>query len=113
MRDLLAKRPFRRQLLRLPRRGARAAVRGLRRRAAAPRRRALPALRARLARRRGLRPLPARSRPRYDATIAALAYDFPADALVHALKFRGELALAPLLASLLSASMRELRAWTA
>jgi ComF family protein len=39
--------------------------------------------------------------PEYDATIAVLAYDFPADALVHALKFRGELALAPLLAKLL------------
>jgi ComF family protein len=39
--------------------------------------------------------------PRYDATVAALAYGFPADALVHALKFRGELALAPLLAGLL------------
>src|SRR3954467_7311990 len=39
--------------------------------------------------------------PAYDATIAALVYDFPADTLVHALKFRGELALAPLLASLL------------
>jgi ComF family protein len=40
--------------------------------------------------------------PRYDATVAALAYEFPADTLVHALKFRGELALAPLLGSLLS-----------
>ena len=40
--------------------------------------------------------------PRYDATVAALAYRFPADALVHALKFRGELALAPLLAALLA-----------
>ena len=39
--------------------------------------------------------------PAYDATRAALAYDFPADTLVHALKFRSELALAPLLASLL------------
>jgi len=39
--------------------------------------------------------------PSYDATIAALAYDFPADTLVHALKFRGELALAPLLGVLL------------
>ena len=39
--------------------------------------------------------------PDYDATIAALAYEFPADALVHALKFRGELSLAPLLAALL------------
>jgi len=43
--------------------------------------------------------------PAYDATIAALVYDFPADTLVHALKFRGELALAPLLGSLLSASI--------
>ena len=39
--------------------------------------------------------------PHYDATFAALAYAFPADALVHALKFRGELALAPLLGKLL------------
>jgi ComF family protein len=39
--------------------------------------------------------------PRYDATVAALAYAFPADTLVHALKFRGELALAPLLAGML------------
>ena len=31
--------------------------------------------------------------PHYDATVAVLAYEFPADALVHALKFRGELAL--------------------
>lgn len=40
--------------------------------------------------------------PHYDATVAVLAYDFPADALVHALKFRGELALAPFLGKLLS-----------
>jgi ComF family protein len=39
--------------------------------------------------------------PHFDATHAALAYAFPADALVHALKFRGELALAPLLGKLL------------
>jgi len=39
--------------------------------------------------------------PHYDATIAALAYAFPADALVHALKFRGELALAEYLAGIL------------
>jgi ComF family protein len=38
------------------------------------------------------------SPPAYDATVAGLAYAFPADVLVHALKFRGELALAPLLA---------------
>jgi ComF family protein len=39
--------------------------------------------------------------PQYDATVAALAYEFPADALVHSLKFRGELALAGLLADML------------
>ena len=39
--------------------------------------------------------------PGYDATLAVLAYDFPADALVHALKFRGELALAPFLGKML------------
>lgn len=44
--------------------------------------------------------------PAYDATHAALAYDFPADTLVHALKFRGELALAPLLAGLLADKLR-------
>jgi len=38
--------------------------------------------------------------PRYDATVAALAYRFPADTLVHALKFRSQLALAPLLGDL-------------
>jgi len=40
--------------------------------------------------------------PQYDATVAALAYEFPADVLVQALKFRGELALAPYLGDLLS-----------
>jgi ComF family protein len=44
--------------------------------------------------------------PAYDATIAVLAYDFPADALVHALKFRGELALAPFLGKLLSKAIQ-------
>ena len=39
--------------------------------------------------------------PHFDGTIAALAYGFPADVLVHALKFRGELAVAELLAQLL------------
>jgi ComF family protein len=43
--------------------------------------------------------------PAYDATTAALVYDFPADALVHALKFRGELALAPFLGKMLSAKV--------
>ncbi len=41
--------------------------------------------------------------PAYDATVAALAYEFPADVLVQALKFRAELALAPLLGALLAA----------
>ena len=39
--------------------------------------------------------------PAYDTTQAALAYAFPADALVQALKFRGELALAPFLGNLI------------
>lgn len=39
--------------------------------------------------------------PAYDGTIAALAYEFPADVLVQSLKFRSELSLAPLLAGLL------------
>jgi ComF family protein len=43
--------------------------------------------------------------PAYDATVAALAYAFPADVLVQALKFRGELALAPLLGMLLAARL--------
>ena len=41
-------------------------------------------------------------RPHYDGTCAALAYEFPGDALVHALKFRGELALAGVLGELLA-----------
>src|SRR4051794_25468852 len=44
--------------------------------------------------------------PRYDATAAALSYDFPADALIHALKFRGELSLAAFLANFLLAAIR-------
>ena len=40
--------------------------------------------------------------PRFDATVAALEYRFPADVLVQALKFRGELAIAALLARLLA-----------
>lgn len=39
--------------------------------------------------------------PAFDATVAPLAYAFPADVLIHALKFRGELALARLLGALL------------
>jgi ComF family protein len=45
--------------------------------------------------------------PHYDATVAALAYEFPADALVHALKFRGELALAPLLGGFLAPKIQD------
>lgn len=45
--------------------------------------------------------------PPYDATVAALAYQFPADTLIHALKFRGELALAPFLGSLLAQKIRD------
>lgn len=47
--------------------------------------------------------------PAYDATHAALAYEFPADALIQALKFRGELALAPLLAALLAERLESAR----
>ena len=43
--------------------------------------------------------------PAYDGTVAALAYAFPADVLVQALKFRSELALAPLLGELLAARL--------
>ncbi|HSA88651.1 MAG TPA: ComF family protein [Burkholderiales bacterium] len=46
--------------------------------------------------------------PHYDATVAALAYEFPADALVHALKFRGELALAGVLGALLCEKISDL-----
>ena len=43
--------------------------------------------------------------PQFDATVAALWYRFPADTLVQALKFRGELALAPVLGALLAARL--------
>ena len=45
--------------------------------------------------------------PHYDATIAALAYEFPADTLVHSLKFRGELALAGFLGDLLKRQVQD------
>lgn len=47
--------------------------------------------------------------PHYDATVAALAYGFPTDVLVQALKFRSDLALAPLFGKLLheKAAVRE------
>lgn len=44
--------------------------------------------------------------PAYDATSAVFAYAFPADVLVQGLKFRGELALAPLLAEKLLSELR-------
>ena len=44
--------------------------------------------------------------PRYDATLAALSYDFPADALIHSFKFRGELALASVFSDLLVEKIR-------
>ncbi len=44
--------------------------------------------------------------PAYDATVAVFAYAFPADILVQGLKFRGELALAPLLAAQLADEIR-------
>ncbi len=43
--------------------------------------------------------------PAFDATFAALVYGFPADVLVQALKFRGELALAPLLGEWLACAI--------
>jgi len=43
--------------------------------------------------------------PQFDATVAALAYAFPADVLVQSLKYRGELALAPLLGGLLAMAL--------
>jgi len=45
--------------------------------------------------------------PHFDATVAALVYEFPADTLVHALKFRGELALAGILGKLLAKAAKE------
>lgn len=43
--------------------------------------------------------------PAFDASVAVFAYAFPADVLVQGLKFRGELALAPLLANELHAGI--------
>lgn len=42
--------------------------------------------------------------PRYDATRAAFVFRFPADVIVHSLKYRGELALAPLAAGFIAAT---------
>lgn len=43
--------------------------------------------------------------PAFDRTIAALSYAFPVDALVHSLKYQGNLTMAPVLADLLTARM--------
>lgn len=48
--------------------------------------------------------------PPFDATVAALWYRFPADVLVQALKFRGELALASYLAGVLKRRIAGLQA---
>ncbi|MBM3367351.1 MAG: ComF family protein [Betaproteobacteria bacterium] len=50
-------------------------------------------------------------KPHYDATVAALVYRFPADVLVHALKFEGELALAPLLGGMLADAVATASPW--
>lgn len=42
-----------------------------------------------------------RKPPAFTRTIAALRYTFPADALIHALKYQSNLAIAPILANLL------------
>ncbi len=47
--------------------------------------------------------------PQFDATVAALGYAFPADVLVQALKFQGELSLAPFLGELLATRVRDSR----
>lgn len=44
--------------------------------------------------------------PAFDATVAALEYRFPADVLVRELKFAGQLALAPLLGTVLAEAVR-------
>jgi len=44
--------------------------------------------------------------PALDATVAALSYAFPTDVLVQALKFHGELSLAPLFGALLGAQVQ-------
>ncbi len=46
--------------------------------------------------------------PAYDTTIAALTYTFPVDALIHALKYRAQLAIAPILARLLTDKLQRL-----
>lgn len=51
-----------------------------------------------------------RETPAFDATTAVFAYAFPVDILVQGLKFRGELALAPLLADALHAELAERQA---
>lgn len=46
--------------------------------------------------------------PAFIRTIAAVRYTFPIDALIHSLKYQGNLAIAPILADLLIARLRNL-----
>lgn len=46
--------------------------------------------------------------PAYDDTVAALTYTFPVDALIRALKYRAQVALAPILARLLIDKLQRL-----
>jgi len=47
------------------------------------------------------------SPPRYDRVAAAFAYDFPVDALIHAFKYGGNLAISTVLGEVLSGTIRE------
>jgi len=48
--------------------------------------------------------------PAFTRTIAALRYDFPADALIQSLKYQNNLAIAPILANLLFAHLQTIAA---
>lgn len=50
-----------------------------------------------------------RKPPRFDRTVAALAYEFPADVMIGRLKYSNALALAPLLAELLAVRLADER----
>ncbi len=43
--------------------------------------------------------------PAFAHTVAAVSYDFPIDAMIHSLKYRANLAMAPILANLLAAQI--------
>ena len=46
--------------------------------------------------------------PAFTRTIAAIHYEFPADALIHSLKYQNNLAIAPILANLLFDRLQEI-----